>query len=165
MSATDDSPAEETVGTGVLCPACARPIAERDHFCPVCGVPLTSFAATDPLASIRSEAEMVRRAFQRPTLLKLIGVWMIFGPGALGCLLVVYLSLQDVGPDPTSGRLLQGVFKIIPVLFLGLIPVAILWRMTDSYLSTPDVDGVVQESHEDSVPDDADLNRDGSDSR
>ncbi|MDP1796886.1 MAG: hypothetical protein Q8K78_05375 [Planctomycetaceae bacterium] len=66
-----------------LCPGCLTPVRPHDYFCEKCGLPLSSAATTLPMERIRSTGEMIRRGYERPKPIVLLGVWLIFGPAAV----------------------------------------------------------------------------------
>lgn len=129
-----DSPtavAEETL----ICPSCLQSISARQHFCEQCNAPLTSFAATDPIARIRTEAEVVRRAFQHPHLLGLWGVWLIFGPITVATMAYSVLGFRQMFPlRTTSEFIIAAVYAVMSLGWIALFG-AILWRMTHRYLT------------------------------
>ena len=78
---------------GPVCPSCFSPIEEYFDYCPSCEAPLSQFSTADPLKTIRSEGEMFRRGVKEPSLLVVIGMWLIFLPG----LLVAFMLLAEAG--------------------------------------------------------------------
>lgn len=136
MSERLTTPEEEIL----ICPGCAQPIAPREHFCRHCNAPLTSFASTDPLARIRTEAEVVRRAFQHPRLIGLVGVWLIFGPSTIAAVVYGVTALRAMLPLRSISE--GAIFTTYAVMTTApaCLFVAILWRMTYRYL-WPDPQG------------------------
>ena len=77
-----------------LCPSCMAPNEPGAHVCEKCGAPLDLFATSDPLETIRSRGWGYRQAAsgRRVSKVILIGMWLIFGPGVLGILLLTVLG-------------------------------------------------------------------------
>lgn len=119
----------------LVCPSCASPIAAAQHFCMHCNAPLTSFAATDPLSWIRTEGELVRRAFRQPSRMALAGIWLIFGPGTIAALIYTTRGLQQMWPAYSVGGWLSAVGFLAMMAGLVTLFGAILWRMTYQYLT------------------------------
>ncbi len=114
----------------LLCPSCVKPVHENAHFCPHCGVPLTSFATTDPLQSIRSEGEMVRRAAKNPSTLALVGIWVLFAPACL----VFYFAASALIMDQQSGPV-EKVLGVALCTFFAILFSAIFWNVTARYVT------------------------------
>ncbi len=77
----------------LVCPSCLAPISANDHFCAKCNVPLTAFAATDPIASIRATGYVYASAVNRPrSRIVFIGFWLLFGSLFLLNLAPLYVS-------------------------------------------------------------------------
>ncbi len=113
---------EATLDTGPCCPHCFAPIPASVHFCPKCERPLTSFAATDPIHSIRTEGQLYRGAARTTRPIVLIGMWLTFVP-AIGMGFAV-LALR--------GGSLGG--KIAFAVFAFALYGAILYRVTANFI-------------------------------
>jgi len=79
----------------VICPFCTRSVKTFDDFCPWCEKPLTTFATTDPLQSIRAEGDMIRSSMNRPTPIVLVGMCLLFGLPFIFFLVVAFIFLFD----------------------------------------------------------------------
>jgi uncharacterized paraquat-inducible protein A len=79
-----------------LCVNCMAPNIPAAHFCIKCGAPLSSYASTGPFESIFAEGSVYRQAAERPRkLIVVLGVWLIFGSGALLGLFIIGISLAS----------------------------------------------------------------------
>lgn len=107
---------------GPVCPSCFSPIEDYFDYCPNCDVPLSQFSTADPLKTIRSEGEMFRRGVKGPSLLVVIGMWLIFLPG----LLIAFMVLGEVG----NSRIYVTAAVGIMFWFYG----SILFKVTSRYL-------------------------------
>jgi predicted amidophosphoribosyltransferase len=56
----------------LVCPHCIAPIGPFDHFCPVCGAPVTAHASNDPLGQVLSVGRAYRNASESPRLIVVI---------------------------------------------------------------------------------------------
>jgi hypothetical protein len=103
-------------GTSALCPHCVRPLPEPEsHVCPACLLPISGFAATDPILRILSVGALCRQGSRR-----LVGAGLV-GVSAFALLVVGFaLSLALEGLYvPALRSLLVGSPWLI-VLFKGL---------------------------------------------
>lgn len=74
-----------------LCPQCLRGNRFGTHFCNECGAPLSAYAATGPFERLFAEGNAYRRAVEQPPrLVVVLGVWLIFGIGAVAELGLVF---------------------------------------------------------------------------
>lgn len=130
MSELDSVAESETA----LCPGCMTTIPPHAKFCEKCGMPLSSAATTLPLEYTRSMGELVRRGYERPKLISVIGVWLIFGPP---CLIMLVLIVAYPRREPVTWTTLpSAIGSILFTLFVFSLPVSILWRTTGRYLAT-----------------------------
>ena len=104
------------------CPHCFSPVEEAAHFCARCGRPLTSFAATDPIQSIRTEGLVFRGAAHTIRPIVVVGMWLLCVP-ALG--MGVALLAEPKGESGGSA---------VAALILFALYGAILYRVTANYL-------------------------------
>lgn len=112
-----------------ICPSCSRPVGQADDFCPRCGTPLTTFATTDPIQSIRAEGEMVRRSMQKPTPIVLIGVWLLFAPPLVLLLLMVVIGLFH------SFDNIFGLLFVVPFALFAWLYWSIVRKVTRRFLA------------------------------
>jgi len=111
-----------------LCSFCACPIQSNDHFCPWCQKPLTSFATTDPVQSIRAEGEMIRGAIRRPTPIVVLGVSLLFGPPFFVFLWMGLYSLLEF-----EGRIIDRLIGLFLSLFFAWLYFTIVRRVFQGY--------------------------------
>ena len=103
-------------GTSALCPHCVRPLPESwSHVCPACLLPISGFAATDPILRVLSTGALYRQGSHR-----LVGAGLV-GFSAFALLVVGFaLSLALDGMYvPALWSLVVGSPWLI-VLFKGL---------------------------------------------
>ncbi|MFT4691779.1 MAG: hypothetical protein ACI9OD_004005 [Limisphaerales bacterium] len=87
---------EEPIGTDSdedddreICFQCMEANVVGSHFCAGCGAPLSSYASTAPFESIFAQGHVFRRAIEQPQRrIVMIGLWVLFAPGALGLALL-----------------------------------------------------------------------------
>ena len=80
----------------IICPACSALNSEGVDFCEKCGGPLTGFATLSPYESIHAQGWFFRRAVSGPVRpIVLIGLWLLFAPGAVCVLLFAWDALHD----------------------------------------------------------------------
>jgi hypothetical protein len=116
----DDESAE--AHDGPVCPSCFAPVEDDFDYCPNCEAPLSQFSTVDPLKTIRSEGEMFRRGVRAPSILIVVGMWIIFLPG----LLVAFMMLTEAG----DARIPVTVAVGLMFWFYG----SILYKVTSRYL-------------------------------
>jgi hypothetical protein len=120
------------------------PTSDAADFCAKCGAPLTPHASTDPVASIRSEMELYVQASEKPrNAIVLIGMWLLWGPVAIGGVLVLlyfpYLIFFTDTPSGihSFGDAVGAIFALLLILFIlgGLFVVAVrlLYPTTRNY--------------------------------
>ncbi len=122
----------------LLCPHCVAPIERSDDFCPTCGGPITSHASIDPLGQIYSAGYAYRQAVaEGPTRIVVLGMWLIFGPQALGAVLMIYglLGGRFAGASYGAGDYggFQRILAITAFTALLVLYVAILAKVTTRY--------------------------------
>lgn len=67
-----------------LCPQCLEQNRPGTNFCWNCGAPLSAYAATGPFERLFAEGNAYRRATEQPRRpIVVLGIWLIFGIGAL----------------------------------------------------------------------------------
>src|SRR5256885_15451031 len=69
----------------IACPTCLTHHSRPKDFCENCGAPLGMMSTLDPINAIRAESFMLDRAvtMQRPKLIILVGIWILFLPALL----------------------------------------------------------------------------------
>ena len=107
-----------------LCPACARRLPTRRHFCFWCGAPVSGYAATGPVEYIAAQGEMYRRSCARPSLIAVLGLWLLCMPSFF----IVAAALID-----SHGQLAPESLAWLPV---SILPAAIALKATLRYFST-----------------------------
>lgn len=67
-----------------LCPQCLEQNQPGTNFCRNCGAPLSAYAATGPFERLFAEGNAYRQAAEQPHRpIVVLGIWLIFGIGAL----------------------------------------------------------------------------------
>jgi hypothetical protein len=111
-----------------LCTSCTTPNVTNANFCINCGAPLSSYANIAPFERLFSEGFIYRQAAENPRkLIVVVGVWLMFGLGGMGGLIIIGLG-QGSGSWPA----------IIADLFGGgvvLFSVVMIWKCTRNYLT------------------------------
>jgi hypothetical protein len=128
-----------------------HPGGQLDHFCPKCGGPVTTRAAIDPLGQVFTAGFGYQRALSdKPRLITMVGMWLIFGPQVLILLLALGFLTADLFPTdrtPLPGKMLvvgqsadvddgNPVTVLLQLLLVvGLLAIysTILWKVTRRY--------------------------------
>jgi len=126
-----------------LCPNCLAPNPPSLHFCDKCNAPLSAHASIDPVGSIYAAGYVYQKAASRPrSRMTVIGMWLIFGPGAFAVFLyvcyvdIVYLRywLGSSATDlPRLTNAVGGLTFLTNALF-AVLSAAILFKVTRNYL-------------------------------
>lgn len=124
--AEQPDPAEPDSVGQELCISCLHPNEPAVNFCAKCGAPLTFYSASAPFESVFAEGHVYRQCAESPrSFIVLLGVWIIFGLGALVGCAFLYMS--------RDGR----VYDFLAGIIWVSVSVAMLWRTTRSYLARP----------------------------
>jgi hypothetical protein len=87
------------------------------HFCRKCGAPLSSYAATGPFETLFAEGNAYRRAAERPSrFIVVLGIWMIFGIGALAG---ITMATGNGDLKGVSGWLLGSAIAAVSLFIIG----------------------------------------------
>jgi hypothetical protein len=125
-------------GLPVVCPHCFTRNSLRQHFCRRCGTPLTGLAVTDPLGQVYSEGDALRKAMDKPDRpIKLIGVWLIWGPTFLGCVGLVVWFIVGAFTDPfgqVNGEIILAALFPLGVVAVGLFSGLVLFKTTRNFI-------------------------------
>ncbi len=126
-----NEPPDETPS---LCGRCLSENPPGADFCQECGRPLTMFATVDPIKSIWSRGWAWRQAAwgRSVSLTVLIGMWLLFGPVAVACIVATVANIGD-GSD--------GVPIALGGLALSILPALLLYRVTRHYVRHRHRDG------------------------
>jgi len=111
-----------------VCPNCLAENPTRADYCPQCGMPIGTFAATDPIQSIHTQGWAYRKAAAgAPSRFVFWGMWAIFA------LLIVGSAGSVVGIAPAATSLAD---LAAGALIVGLLAVyaIILYRTTRNYV-------------------------------
>src|ERR1043165_7459595 len=115
----------------ITCPSCQALIDAHETFCGECGAPISTTATLDPVASIRAQGFLLRKASDGPPKpIVLIGIWALFLPAlVVSAYMAVYLITQEHG-------LSSFVFFWV---FVGIayISFRVLFQVTKNYISPP----------------------------
>jgi hypothetical protein len=113
----------------VLCTACLFPNLPEATWCKSCGAPIGPTTGLVPTDLIRTSGFAYRGAVQRsPSLVVLVGVWVLFLPCFVGCLGFLLVGLFEGWGGP------GGLFFVWMSVILGGISVAMLYHATRNYL-------------------------------
>lgn len=133
MSDSDQTPEPEQ-DERILCHNCMAENLVNANFCTQCNTPLSTYAAYDPLMQISAAGDTYIKATSgKPSLMKSIGVLLIFGPvsvwGLLGTLTAVDQipsNLKLVGTVPwwdllpiLAGHLFSFGMLLLPILVIA----------------------------------------------
>ena len=103
-------------GTSALCPHCARPLpGPESHVCPACFLPISGFAATDPILRVLATGALYRQASHR-----LVGAGRAGFIAFAAATLAIVLSLWLEGERIASFQMLVLGSPWFIVLFKGL---------------------------------------------
>jgi len=117
---------EETL----LCPSCLQPNPPDARFCSRCDAPLSAGAVLGPFEQTRAQRFIFHRAATGPSsLMVLLGIWVIFAPISIVCLVAIG-TLLIVGPITTESLL----ESILP-LFIAAFSTALVWKVSSNYRS------------------------------
>jgi hypothetical protein len=84
-------------GTSALCPHCVRPLPNPDaHVCPFCILPISGFAATDPILRVLATGAIYRQGARRLVGAGLAGFLLLAG-SALVAAAAFWLSGERFG--------------------------------------------------------------------
>jgi len=105
-----------------ICPCCLARLGNIHllHFCGECGAPIGGLAAINPFESIFARGYVYRAAAERPCkLLTVVGIWLLFLPGAFYCLILL--------SGPGFG------FEDLSILAFFAIEISLVVRVTHNY--------------------------------
>ncbi|WP_131990057.1 zinc finger Ran-binding domain-containing protein [Chthoniobacter flavus] len=107
---------------GVVCPKCLFSNSATAAFCAACGAPIGMVANVDPLQHIYAEGFGYRSAVDGPPkLIILIGMWLLFGPLAVGAVSMIIAGGREL-------------LSTIPWIAMFLCSIAVLYRVTRNYI-------------------------------
>ncbi|MEI7837995.1 MAG: hypothetical protein WCK05_16460 [Planctomycetota bacterium] len=129
-------------GASPVCSYCAEPLAPLSHFCPKCSAPASALVTMDPMGLIYTEGWAYRRAVDKPRLMALVGMWLIFGLPLAVAAVFFWIVLRPM--ELFSSRVEWGHFSLgdlalcLGAFFVVFAPVilgvAILWKVTARYV-------------------------------
>ncbi len=112
------------------CPHCLREVGERSHFCPACGMPISSHSTIGPMESVWALGWLVSRLLsQPPTVFTVVGVWGLALP-SLVILFGASLSLALTAMTGSIGNTLIAVVLDLAAFCYLILAV----RVTLSYV-------------------------------
>ena len=122
----------------VICPHCFAANEERTAFCRQCGTPLTSYAEIDPLGQIRATGDTYLKAIHSPRKpIILLGMWLLFGPSALGGLIVfirfIVLTATKTEDVRIGGGFFGGLFLACYGAGWAVLGTIVLFKTTRNY--------------------------------
>ncbi len=115
-----------------VCVSCLAPNQISAVICEECGALLNVNSNLDPMKTIRAESFLLQKATtQRPKLIVLFGVWILFFPWFLANLyLALYVAAYSTG--------LGGFFFFWAGIALTLLTGRIVYVVTKNYFTMPD---------------------------
>ena len=133
--------AQDTEAIGIVCIRCGHVNHDRASRCEKCNSPLDDFASTSPWemgTSTSSAYSPPSNPRTKPIIFW--GVWLYFGPSAVGSLwyigsYIIYLISDNTStygshPEIATG----GVMILILCLMYGVLSVWALWSVSKGYL-------------------------------
>lgn len=131
----------------LVCPHCIEPIGRFDHFCPHCSKPVTTHASIDPMGQVYSAGQAYQNATEKPRLMVVVGMWLIFGPQVPLLIFDLFASLSSLfRPNHTysvgdgssmtiiSDGIVPDLVKLLVVIGLLALYGLILRKVTMRYL-------------------------------
>ena len=113
----------------MLCTSCLHPNDPGAKYCQSCGAPLGPTAAWGPWEQTQAEGFAIRQATttERPRLILVLGIWLIFFPILIGSALLLCMTVKDTGWEVGD--------KVTMVICLGflVLSTALLYRSTANY--------------------------------
>jgi len=129
MLPPDPNTTESREEERMLCTSCLHPNDPDTKYCRNCGAPIGPTAAWGPWEQTQAEGFAIRQATttERPRLILVLGVWLIFFPIWLGSTLL--LGITTMNTDWEFGD------KLTMVVCLGflVLSTALLYRSTVNY--------------------------------
>ncbi len=114
------------------CPHCLAVMPPVAHFCTACGMPLTAHAMIGPLEQVWAFGWFINKLLSgRPSLLALIGTWLIGLPGVL--LLVGTVLAIVISPRSTVSSALVFAGQA-PAILVAVLYALLVVRVTYGYL-------------------------------
>ena len=113
----------------MLCTSCLHPNDPDAKYCQSCGAPIGSTAAWGPWEQTQAQGFAIRQATttERPRLILVLGIWLIFFPLWIVSALLLCTTVQD-----TEWELGDWVSMVVILGFLAL-STALLYRSTANY--------------------------------
>jgi len=113
----------------MICPSCHHPNHPDTKYCESCGAPLGPTAAWEPWEQTQAEGFAIRQATtsERPRLILVLGIWLIFCPMWITSALVLGVTVKDT--DWQAGD----VLTMVICLGLLVLSTALLYRSTANY--------------------------------
>jgi hypothetical protein len=146
-------------GEYALCPSCVFPNVPDVQWCKRCGAPLNFISTIGPLEHLYAEGFAYRRAVRgRPKFVVVLGIWLLFLPGLLGCIsvfcgtvgngaldgLAIFWPSRVVTISARAGSNFSGghsgfmdVLLVLLSVFWGAVCAVMLYRVTKNYLTIP----------------------------
>ena len=120
----------------VICVRCGQVNAGDVSRCGNCAAPLDDFASTAPWEMVSAKgAAYPAPVAPRTKPIVFWGVWLYFGPSALGSGVVAYTSLAQLLSGSPDGQALTGAIAIVVMCGLyGVTSCWVLWSVTSGYL-------------------------------
>ena len=106
----------------VFCASCFSPVDDYLEACPVCGVALIGEVAGQATKRVRAEAATHRLSGRVPSLLIVIGMWLVLLPG-------LFIAFQ-MGLGPVDGRIRTRI--LIGLVFWAYG--SVLYKITSRYV-------------------------------
>src|SRR6185369_15771399 len=125
----DQNSPESAEEERMLCTSCLHPNDPDAKYCQSCGAPIGSTAAWGPWEQTQAQGFAIRQATttERPRLILVLGIWLIFFPMWIVSALLLCTTVQD-----TDWEVGDGVSMVIYLSFL-VLSTALLYRSTANY--------------------------------
>ena len=137
MKTIDEETGEEPVR--VICLRCGHDNSEAEALCASCKGPLGSFASSAPWEmGAAGPAAYPPATHPRTKPIVFWGVWLYFGPSAIGGLWTAGSFANDMRSSSPSEALNGTLFVLFGVLYT-LVCFWVLWTVTRRYLSKPEL--------------------------
>ena len=113
----------------MICTSCHQPNHPDTKYCQGCGAPLGPTAAWGPWEQTQAEGFAIRQATttERPRLILVLGIWLIFLPMWIASALILCVTVKD-----TDWQVGDKVTMVVCLGFL-ILSTALLYRSTANY--------------------------------
>jgi hypothetical protein len=120
---------ESAQGETMICTSCLHPNHPDTKYCQSCGAPLGPTSAWGPWEQTQAEGFGIRQATtaERPRLILVLGIWLIFCPMWIASALVLGVTVKDTDWQAND------VLTMAICLGFLLLSTALMYRSTANY--------------------------------